>query len=401
MTKFAYSAIDAGGATVEGYLKASTVGEVRALLTERDLVPLTVDEHRSKYNLELSKSRMKRKELMHFSRQLAVFVKAGIPIMDALNTIAEEAQDPVVRKVTSGMAEMLRQGSTFSEAARAFPEAFPPVYLGVLGSAELIGNLDETLDGLADYIDRDIQARSKITAALAYPMVVVVLAIGTVFILAGWVLPKFKLLFDELDVELPLATRALLGMARFFSDLWYVPAGIALAVAIAILWMQMTAQGRDAKDHLLLKVPIVSGIIEYSILERFCRILSSMITAGVPLPEAMRVTTESTSNAVYMRRLEEARASMVGGAGFSQPLIATDLFPGAARQMFKVGEETGTLDKQLGTAAMYFDRELDQRVKRFTAMFEPAMIIFVGMIVGFVAIALVQAMYGVLGGYDG
>ena len=401
MTKFAYSAIDATGATVDGTLKASTVGEVRAILTERDLVPLSVGETRSKYNVELSKSRMKRKELMHFSRQLAVFVKAGIPIMDALNTIAEEAQDPVVRKVTSGMADRLRQGSTFAEAAAAYPEAFPPVYLGVLGSAELIGNLDETLDGLADYIDRDIQARSKITAALAYPSVVVFLAIGTVIILAGWVLPKFKLLFDELDVELPLATRGLLGLARFFSDLWFIPAGIVLALTLAVAWLQLTAQGRDVKDHLLLKIPVVSGIIEFSILERFCRILSSMMSAGVPLPEAMRVTTESTSNAVYTRRLEEARLAMVGGAGFSQPLIATELFPGAARQMFKVGEETGTLDKQLGTAALYFDRELDQRVKRFTAMFEPAMIIFVGLIVGFVAIALVQAMYGVLGGYDG
>ena len=401
MTKFAYSAIDANGATIEGSIKADTVGDVRDILTKRDLVPLTVDQKRSSLNIDIKAAKMKRKELMHFSRQLAVFVKAGIPIMEALNTIAAEAQDPVVRKVTAGMAEQLRQGSTFSEAASSYPEAFPPVYLGVLGSAELIGNLDDTLDDLADYIDRDIQARSRITAALAYPMVVVVLAIGTVVILAGWVLPKFKLLFDELDVKLPLATRALLGMARFFSDLWFVPLGIVAFFIAVIVWMRTTKVGGRIKDRLLLKIPVVSGIIQYAILERFCRILSSMISAGVPLPEAMRVTTESTSNAVYVERLEEARLLMVGGAGFSQPLIATQLFPGAARQMFKVGEETGTLDKQLGTAAMYFDRELDQRVRRFTAMFEPAMIIFVGLIVGFVAVALVQAMYGVLGGYKG
>ena len=125
-----------------------------------------------------------------------------------------------------------------------------------------------------------------------------------------------------------------------------------------------------------------------------------MISAGVPLPEAMRVTTESTSNACTSNASRRPPGDDAGG-GFSQPLSETELFPGAARQMFKVGEETGTLDKQLGTAAMYFDRELDQRVRRFTAMFEPAMIIFVGLIVGFVAVALVQAMYGVLGGYKG
>jgi type IV pilus assembly protein PilC len=138
--------------------------------------------------------------------------------------------------------------------------------------------------------------------------------------------------------------------------------------------------------------------VHYSILERFCRVLSAMISAGVPLPEAMRVTTESTSNIVFATRLEESRQVMMQGGGFSDPLADTGLFPGAAKQMFRVGEETGTLDAQLETAAVYFDRELDVRVKRFVGMFEPMMILFVGAMVGFVAIALVQAMYGVLGG---
>jgi len=401
MPKFTYNAIDATGGTVVGTHKADTMGQVRARLAELDLVPLSIAETRNRFNVELTTAKLKKKELMHFTRQLAVFVRAGIPIIDALGTIAEEAQDPVVRKVISGMVDRLRQGSTFSEAARAYPEAFPPVYLGVLESAELTGNLDETLDGLADYIDRELQAKSRITAALAYPMVVVVLAIGTVAILAGWVLPKFKLLFDELDVDLPLTTRVLLSFARFFSDLWFVPLGVVAFLVAVVVWMRATKAGRRVKDRLVLKIPVVSGIVHYAILERFCRILSAMIAAGVPLPEAMRVTTEATSNVVYVDRLESARRKMVSGAGFSQPLIDTELFPGAARQMFKVGEETGTLDSQLGTAATYFDRELEQRVRRFTSMFEPAMIVFVGCIVGFVAVALVQAMYGVLGGYDG
>ena len=148
----------------------------------------------------------------------------------------------------------------------------------------------------------------------------------------------------------------------------------------------------------MLKIPVINGIVEYAILERFCRILGAMVQAGVPLPEAMKTTTESTSNSVFRERLEEAQAEMLEGGGFSKPLADTELFPGAARQMFKVGEETGTLDEQLDVASIYFDRELESRIKKFTTMFEPSMIIFVGLIVGFVAVALVQAMYGVMNG---
>ncbi len=159
--------------------------------------------------------------------------------------------------------------------------------------------------------------------------------------------------------------------------------------------------GKIWKDRLVLKIPVIKGIVDYAILERFCRILSAMLAAGVPLPEGLKTTTEATSNVVYKERLEIARAQMLEGQGFSQPLIDTELFPGAAKQMFKVGEETGTLDMQLAVASMYFDRELESRIKKFTTMFEPIMIIFVGVIVGFVAVALVSAMYGVLNGTKG
>ncbi len=397
MPKFKYAAIDATGATVEGVAKGDTIGKIRSLLKEKDLLPIRIEEHAGRLQVDLTKAKLKRKELMHFSRQLAVFVRSGIPILDALDTIAEEAQDRVMRKVIISMTDDLRQGSTFSSAAAAHPEAFPAWYLGVLESAELTGNLDDTLDKLASYIDRDLQAKSRITAALMYPSVVVALAMGTVAILAGFVLPKFKALFAELNADLPLATRALLMFASLFTDLWFIPA-TAVAAAIAGVTFLASKRGKNVRDHLALRVPIVKGIVHYSILERFCRVLSAMLTAGVPLPEAMRVTTESTSNAVFASKLDASRHAMMQGGGFSEPLAETELFPGAAKQMFRVGEETGTLDAQLEIAAIYFDRELDVRVKRFVGMFEPAMILFVGGVVGFVAIALVQAMYGVLGG---
>jgi type IV pilus assembly protein PilC len=220
----------------------------------------------------------------------------------------------------------------------------------------------------------------------------------TVLILAGYVLPQFKPLFEELDAELPLPTRMMLFIARFFGDLWYITAICFLLFIATVMFFSMHATGKELWQRISLKIPVIGGIIEYSILERFCAVLGTMLVAGVAVPSAMETTIEAVANVVYREQLDIARQQMLEGSGFTQPLIETELFPGAARQMFKVGEETGTLDQQLEVAAEYFNRELEFRIQRFTTMFEPIMIIFVGLIVGFVAIALVSAMYGVLNG---
>lgn len=396
MPRFAYAAIDATGSSVEGFTKADTVGEARAHLIDQNLYPVKIEEKRGALQFELTQAKVKKKELMHFTRQLAVFVKAGIPLTEAMETIGDETTDVALQRTITDMVEDLRNGGTLSGAAGKHPEAFPAYYIGILGSAELTGKLDDTLDSLAGYLEREVETRSKVISALSYPGVVMVLAMFTVAVLAGYVLPQFKPLFEELNAELPFATRALLFVADLFTVLWYIPFSFAMAVFGWVFWMVKTDRGKVFKDRLVLKIPVINGIVEYAILERFCRILGAMVKAGVPLPDAMRTTTEATNNTVFRERLVEAQTEMMEGGGFAKPLARTELFPGAARQMFKVGEETGTLDAQLAVAGLYFDRELESRIKRFTTMFEPAMIVFVGVIVGFVAVALVQAMYGVL-----
>lgn len=397
MPKFAYAAIDASGATIEGVHKADTIGDVRASLLEKNLYPVKIEEKRGALQFELSQEKVKKKELMHFTRQLSVFVRAGIPITEALDIIGDETSDVALRRTIVSMTEDLRNGGTLSDAAKKHPEAFPTYYMGILQSAELTGKLDETLDNLAGYLERELETRSKVVGALSYPMVVMALAVVTVAVLAGYVLPQFKPLFEELNADLPLPTRMLLGVATLFSDLIYIPLTAFAAFFGVCYWLFKTKGGKGPKDKLLLKIPIIKGIIEYAVLERFCRILGAMVKAGVPLPEGFKTTTDSVDNVVFQEALVSAQEVMLEGGGFSRPLADTGLFPGAAKQMFKVGEETGTLDEQLEVASLYFDRELESRIKKFTTMFEPIMIVFVGVIVGFVAMALVSAMYGVLG----
>ena len=396
MPKFAYAAIDQTGNPVEGVTKADTVGAARSILVSQDLFPTKIEERRGMLDFEITKEKVKKKELMNFTRQLAVFVKAGIPITDALVTIGDETDDVALRRALSNLVDDLRNGGLFSTATAAHPEVFPEYYVGIVQSAELSGQLDTALESLSEYLEREIDTRGKVVSALSYPLVVMVMAFGTVLLLAGYVLPQFKPLFEELGAELPLPTRMMLFFSRFFTDLWFITAAVAIVFISVLMFLFKHPTGVLWKQRMVLKIPVISGIVEYSLLERFCRILGAMVKAGVPLPEGLKTTTDATSNIVFKERLEVARAQMLEGKGFSQPLIDTELFPGAAKQMFKVGEETGTLDTQLEVASLYFDRELESRIKRFTTMFEPLMIVGVGVMVGFVAVALVSAMYGVL-----
>jgi type IV pilus assembly protein PilC len=395
MPRFAYTAIAADGSTVSGKLTAATSGAAYTTLRERNLQPVQLDEKQGILKFEITPRQVNRTHLMHFSRQLSVFITAGIPILDALEVITEETSDKLFRKALGGLINDLQGGATFAAAAAEHPEAFPRFYVGILESAELTGHLDSVLDQLASYIERDLDARRKVTGALMYPGIIFAMSIVTVIILTGWVLPKFRSFFDSLNAKLPLPTRMLLGAGHFAASWWFVFFGGALALVVGGLLMFRSQSGRARIDAIVLQIPLTGDLLRHAILERICRILGSMVRAGVPLPEAMVVTADATNNDVYRRGLNTVRDEMLKGRGLAGPIAQSGLFPAAARQMFRVGEDTGTLDQQLDTAAIYYNRELDFRIKRFTSVIEPAVILIMGLIVGFVALALVSAMYGI------
>jgi type IV pilus assembly protein PilC len=395
MARFAYTALAPDGTTVSGKVTAPNSGAAYENLRQRNLQPVQLTEKPSILRFEITPRQVNRTHLMHFSRQLSVFITAGVPILDALEVITEETSDKLFKKALIGLINDLRGGATFSAAAAEHPEAFPRFYVGILESAELTGHLDSVLDQLASYIERDLDARRKVTSALMYPGIIFGLSIITVIILTGWVLPKFRSFFHSLNAKLPLPTRILLGAGHFAASWWFVFFGVTLALVVAGGLTLQNKAGRARIDAILLKVPLTGDLLRHAIMERICRILGSMVRAGVPLPEAMVVTADATNNDVYRRGLNAVREEMLKGRGLAGPIAQSGLFPAAARQMFRVGEDTGTLDQQLDTAAAFYNRELDYRIKRFTSVIEPAVILIMGVIVGFVALALVSAMYGI------
>lgn len=395
MPKFAYVGVTADGLEVKGTHKADTRSDAEVSLYERHIRQLRVTEKKSLLQYEISGPRIKREAVMHLSRQIAAFLRAGLPILDAVHTIGTENDNSSLRRMMNEIEDALRAGERFSDCLDRFPKVFPPFYRSIVRSAELTGELDTVLSRLSGYIERDLEARRKLKSAIIYPTVVAAMSSVTVLVLAIYVLPKFKEFFASLDATLPLPTRMLLGVTDFLASWWWALAGGAAALMVLFFLVTRTRGGKYARDAFLLKVPVLGETIQYSLVERFCRVLGSMVSAGVNLTDALEVTTEALRNRVYVRRLGEVTEQILEGQGIAGPLARTGLFPGTATSMLRVGEDTGSLDTQLEVTGGYYETELDYKIAKLTALFEPVVIIVMGLIVGFVAVALVSAMYGI------
>jgi type IV pilus assembly protein PilC len=395
MPKFSYVATDPSGSSVKGVLDAPSAVRAQNDLLGRNLAGVRVRERKSISQIELTPKKLKPADLMVFSRQMAAFLRAGIPILESLEMLTTDSSNKRLQQMLIEVSDALRAGSTFADAVAAHESLFPSYYVGILRSAELTGNLDVVLEQLAGYIERDLETTRAIKSALVYPAVILAMSIGTVILLVTYVLPKFKSFFKSFDAKLPLPTRMLLSVGDFFSQWGLVLAAIAVAALAFVLVFLRTETGKRARDKFLLVIPLVRDVIRFAVVERFCRILSAMLKAGVPVPEAMTAALQATNNRLYADALVNARDATLRGEGISRPVADTHLFPPAAEKMLLVGEQSGTLDTQLDATAMYCEGERTYRLKRLTTLFEPIVIVLMGVMVGFVAIALVSAMYGI------
>ena len=396
MARFTYTALDGTGDRVVGKVKGSSIEGVAQTLTDQGLrIQAVTPDSRSILQFEITPKKIDRVELANFSRQMSAFIAAGIPILDALAIIESESRNKLLRSVVAEVADSLRFGESFADAMGAHASAFPPFYMSVLRSAEATGQLDIVLAQLSAYLERDTEARRKIRSALAYPSIVMAMSLVTVLVLTIFVLPRFETFFQSFHAKLPLATRLLLSFTGFLTHWWGLLVGTVAAVGLTVLIGLRTAGGRHLRDALLLKLPIAGDVVRFTVIERFCRVLTSMLQSGVPIPEALQLASSGTNNSVYERALATARTQMLEGDGIARPIAGTKLFPGTVTQMTRVGEETGTLDNQLEALASYYSKELEYKLKRFTNVFEPLAVVMVGFIVGFVAIALISAIYGI------
>jgi type IV pilus assembly protein PilC len=396
---FRYVAYDAAGRRLSRAVNAHSDEQVKRMLWDQGLHIVDISAQLRIPPLEElfpSFVRVRRPEVILFTRQLATFVRVGMPIVEGMVVLRDQSSSALMRRALGEMIIDLGAGSAVSSAMAKFPRIFSALYVDMIRSAEVSGNLDDVLKQLASYMARDESAVRKVRSAMVYPAIVMTLALVVMSILIGFVLPAFAQLFSEFQAQMPLPTRILLAIATFCRDhLLEIFVGTS-AIGVSTFIYARTSSGKSAFDRTILRLPLLGVVMRYAVIERYLRTLATLARAGVPITKMLDTAITSVGNVEYRSGLASVREDMLSGEGFAGPLDRTGLFPRMVIQMVKVGEETGSLDANLESAAEHYAEEVDYRLKRMIAIIEPALVIGVGIMVGFIAVSVIAPMYALV-----
>jgi len=394
---YSYVAYTPQNVRVRGRVEASSENAAEEILWKQNYTILSLTEVQEGSKSQFMRGRIKTRALIIFSQQLATLIESGIPIVRALYLLQEQMKNKQLQETLAEVVVDVEQGRFFSEAIMKHKKAFPALYGRLIEVGERAGNLEMVLRQLALYLEKEEALVRKIRSAMAYPSFVLVLAFGVIFLMLSVALPPLMELFSGFGAELPLPTRILIALTDFFSAYQMQLLGaIVLLIAVAVLVFRSPA-GRLVFDRVALKIPLVGRVIIEGAVGRMCRSISALLQAGIALPEIIEMTMGTQNNRVIHAALEDVHRGLLQGNGFSEPLSRHKVFPGMLVQMVRVGEETGSLDANMETLAVFYEDEVDRAVGALTGALEPALTIFVGVLVGFVAVAVIMPMYSLMG----
>lgn len=400
VNRFAYRAYSPRGKLEERIASGDSAASVHRMLTDRGYRVVSVRPARSGWHWIYRQFptffHVSTGDLVLFSRQLATFLRVGVPITDAIQLLQGASNSGAFRAALEDIYQDLEAGEAFSTAIAHHPSVFNQLYVDMVKAAEYSGTLDRVLIQVALYLQRQDTAIKKLRSAMIYPAVVMLLAIAVCTVLVVFVLPNFVSIFHEFNATLPLPTRVLLAVGQFAQE-WRIQIVAGVFVTITgLLAFASSRPGRVLWDHVIVRLPVIGPIVTFSIIERFTRTLSTMLRAGIPISQTFEVAIASAGNTRYKKGLESVRERMLTGDGFSEPLADTNLFAPMMIRMIRVGEETGTLDSSLEQIADFLSEEMDYKVRNMISLMEPSLVIAVGGAVGFVAVSVILPMYGLL-----
>ena len=392
MATFAYVGRSKAGAVKKGELSAKTREEAVDQLRKQNVVVTSLEEKSAKEGFKLSLgSGLTDKDLVVFTRQFGTMINAGLPLIQCLEILSTQSENAALRKAVGEIKVQVEGGSTFSDALRKHPKIFDDLYVNMVHAGEVGGLLDTILNRLSKHIEKAMKLKGQIKSAMVYPAAIVGIATIVITVLMIWVIPVFEKMFKEMSggkMALPGPTQLVIDMSNFVQSSWYIILGTIVGLIFAFKKYYATPQGRLTVDKLVLRLPVFGDLIRKASVAKFTRTLGTLITSGVPLLEALSICAKTAGNKVIEGVLMDARVSISGGKTISDPLARSETFPKMVTHMIAVGESTGALDNMLGKIADFYEDEVDQAVTNLTALLEPMMMVFLGVTVGFIVVAM-------------
>lgn len=378
-----------------GTIAAENQRAAVAQLRDMGYVPISVEESVAQKNgdtLKRALVRIRLKDRNIFFRQLANLMESGMPLLRALSTLEEQTGNPKMVAVVHDLRESVQKGSSFAEALARHDKVFPPMFVNLVRAGETGGMLEEVLWRMVDFGEQDEELRGKAFTAMVYPAFLLLIGTGAVFILVSFVFPKFLVIFDDFGATLPIATQFVMVICAFMGSFWWaVLLGFGWLVAM-IVGYGRTEAGRKRYDRLWLTIPVVGDLVQRYEMAKFARTLGTLFDNGVPVLTALRITSDTLSNTVISAELDKVHQGVMEGDSISAGLRRTKHFPPLVVNMFAVGEESGRLGSVTKRIADAYDIEVDRAVKALAALMEPVLVVVMGVVIGFLVIAMLLPM---------
>jgi type IV pilus assembly protein PilC len=386
MPQFTYTARAVNGDLKSATIEAPNRDEVIKQLKQQRMNVVKIDEGSAVKRKRLGAIKMR--DIVIFTRQFSTMINAGLPLVQALDILATQSENPALKDITRQVVFDVESGNTVADALRRHPKAFSELYVNMVAAGEAGGILDTILMRLAVFMEKNDALIRKVKGAMIYPAVIMSVAVIAITVLLIFVIPTFQSMFESAHIALPLPTRLVIGMSHALKSYWWALIGIIAGSVFMVRRYYATPNGKLTIDRMMLRAPVLGDVLRKSAVSRFTRTLGTLISSGVSILDGLEITAKTSGNRVIQDAIMESRASIAGGETIAAPLKKSAVFPPMVISMISVGEQTGGLDEMLTKIADFYDEEVDAAVSGLLALMEPVMIVFLGVVVGGMVIAM-------------
>lgn len=397
---YSYRVRDRQGKVISGKLEADNEASVSQRLREMGYFVIGVEEERvslRKKELHIFKPKVKNKDVTVFTRQFATMINAGLPLVKCLNILSEQTESPVLTEIISDVQHEVEMGRSLSEALAKHPDTFSELYTSMVKAGEIGGVLDDVLLRIATTLESEDEIRRRIKSAMTYPVAMFAISVLLLIVMLVFVVPIFEKMFNDMGANLPFLTKIIVAVSHFLAS-WKGAVLVLVLIGGFIYlrrWMK-TPNGRRKIDAFKLKLPVFGTLFHKMSISRFSRTLGTLVSSGVPILQALEITSKTVGNMLVSEAVENVRAGVKEGDSIAKPLSQSPLFPPMVTQMLAIGEETGALDTMLNKVSDFYDSEVAATVEALTSLLEPLLIVFLGIVVGTIVIALYMPIFSLI-----